>query len=355
MSKCIYYATTVDVSDFSAQSLQIRSMSHAFNKISRLDFKLYAFSSFETEYKASFPTRLLKTKKSKLIRSVYIFLCILFDKGTDYSIFTRDLYLALLFVLVGKNVIWEAHQETTGGAKRILKILNYFSSFKVLTISEALKCSNEITINKDKIYTYHDGVSLSEQYINNQKPVSFSNKNTAVYTGALHKGGDIESLEPLFDKFFDWDFLFIGGNDFDIKRYQRIFAKYKNVMFVGRLPHNEILRYQKSASVLLYPLTTTNKLWRYTSPLKLFEYMSSGRPIVGSNIGSVCEIIDERNAFVFKGDKGVVDAFERYLCSSKSAILDKISINIDLIENKYNWDKRVEFIVTDVLKLSAEC
>lgn len=347
MNKCVYYVTTVNVGDLSAQSLQIKSMSRAFNSVFNSKFKLYAFTSCGDDNCDDIPSKLLNAKGSKLFRTIHLFFNVIIDRGSNYSVFTRDLYLALLFVLIGKTVVWEAHQQTTKGAKRVLRFLNLFNKFKVLTISDALKFSGEIKINDDKIFSYHDGVS-SDVFEDNDV-ISFSNKKTALYTGALHKGDDIESLEPLFGRFNDWDFLFVGGSEADIVHYKHLFSQYSNTSFLGRLPHNEINKYQKSAAVLLYPLTFSNKLWRYTSPLKLFEYMNSGKPIIGSNIGSVSEIINENNAFVFEGDKGVVEAFERFLNSSESVINDKLEINLSLVKNKYNWEKRAEFILNKIL------
>jgi glycosyltransferase involved in cell wall biosynthesis len=347
MNKRIYYVTTVNVSDLSAQSLQIKSMGRAFYNILNLNFKLYAFGSSVKDSTISFPCKILTERKSKLIRTIYVFLSVIRSKNFGYSIFTRDLYLALLFVLIGKKVVWEAHQETSLIAKKILRFLNVFSSFKVLTISDALKHSDQIPIDKHKISSYHDGVSLNDPFIEGDI-ITFSNQNTALYTGALHKGLDIESLEPLFAVYKDWDFLFVGGKNLDIKHYESMFKNYENVTFLGRLPHSEIIKYQKSASVLLYPLTVSNTLWRYTSPLKLFEYMSSGKPIVGSNIGSVAEIINDGNAFVFQGENGVVEAFQRYLLAPDELILEHKTVNGTLIKNKFNWDKRVEFIVFEM-------
>jgi glycosyltransferase involved in cell wall biosynthesis len=54
--------------------------------------------------------------------------------------------------------------------------------------------------------------------------------------------------------------------------------------------------WQKAADALVLPNTAKEDISKYyTSPMKLFEYMASRRPIVATNIPSITEIINEEN------------------------------------------------------------
>ncbi|WP_286889486.1 glycosyltransferase [Pseudoalteromonas sp. ESRF-bin5] len=285
----------------------------------------------------------LNTEGSKLYRTLKICFSVFKGNSKRYDVFTRDLLIAFVFSLLRKNVIWEAHQGTSKTARIMLKLLSLFKNFKVLTISEALKLADEIPIPKKRIYSYHDGCELSINRVETQ--VLTFDKKTALYTGALHKGEDVDSLSPLFNSFPDWDFIFIGGKEAEVKIYSNRYSSFKNVKFLGRMPHSDVLNYQFSADVLLFPLTKTNKLWKYTSPLKLFEYMKAGKPIVGSNIGSVSEILDQSNGFVFNERLDLVNAFNSYCKASDEDIKHMIEKNKSLIENRYNWASRAKFII----------
>ena len=53
----------------------------------------------------------------------------------------------------------------------------------------------------------------------------------------------------------------------------------------------------KSADVLVLPNKKGEKISeRYTSPLKLFEYMASGRPMIVSDLSSLREIVSAETA-----------------------------------------------------------
>lgn len=341
----LLYITTVNVADNSAQSLQIVSMCSAFSKFKN-NFKLYCFGVNKLEVQTQYDITSLDTGGNKLFRTLRICFFVLKENSKKYDVFTRDLLVALIFSLLRKNVIWEAHQGTSKAAKIILKLLSLFKNFKVLTISEALKQADEIPISKKRIYSYHDGCELNYHQVKIQELIF--DKKTALYTGALHKGEDVDSLSPLFNSFPDWDFIFIGGKEAEVEIYSNRYSSFKNVKFLGRMPHSDVLNYQFSADVLLFPLTKTNKLWKYTSPLKLFEYMKAGKPIVGSNIGSVFEILDQSNGFVFNEKLDLIDAFNSYCRASDEDIKHMIEKNKSLIENRYNWASRAKFIIEKI-------
>ncbi len=346
--KKLVYISTVDMSRPSAQPLQIRQMSSAFFRVYGDAFEARVYDSSYQRGAYDYPHVVFKQKSRKLFRSVWAIRQMLFHLHPSTEVFTRDLFLAKVATVFGRKVIWECHQELSFSKRLWVKLFACFPKFRILTISNALADTMPFAEKKGRVFVYHDCADLSRY--ERAGTDLFGDHKVAVYTGALHKGKDVDSLAPLFDAFPDWRFLFVGGGGEKLQSYRDRYQSFTNVEFIGRQAPAEIPVYQKSASILLYPLTNTNPFWRYTSPLKLFEYMAAGKPIVASNIGSVAEIFSEKNGFVFGGNTTVVDAFRQCMQASPEELDQLKRRNAELISTTYNWDARAQYIKSAICK-----
>ena len=66
----------------------------------------------------------------------------------------------------------------------------------------------------------------------------------------------------------------------------------KRITFTGYIPHNEVLELINSASVCLYPFPSLSEL-EHVSPIKVFEYMAFGKPVIATNLSGVRIIIED--------------------------------------------------------------
>jgi glycosyltransferase involved in cell wall biosynthesis len=82
-----------------------------------------------------------------------------------------------------------------------------------------------------------------------------------------------------------------------------------NVTFVGFIPNGSLPLYQAAADVLLMPYSNsimgssgTADSAGVASPMKMFEYMATGRAIVSAYLPVIREVLNENNAVFCKPD-----------------------------------------------------
>ena len=141
---------------------------------------------------------------------------------------------------------------------------------------------------------------------------------------------------------------FVGGPQKRIEEYQEFSKKLeilKKIKFLGQIRYNLIPQVLKSFDVLVLPYPWTNHYAFYMSPLKLFEYMTSKNPIVASDLPSIREILNERNAILVEPDnpqalaEGIKKAIEN------QAMAQEIASRAFQDVQEYTWEKRAKKIL----------
>ena len=118
------------------------------------------------------------------------------------------------------------------------------------------------------------------------------------------------------------------------------------VRFIDRVPNAEVPYWIRACDVVTIPWAWTEFSAHYTSPLKLFEYMAAGVPIVASRLPSLGEILKhgENGWLVEPGDPvELATGIEDILSNDKrSAGLAK-QAGIDV--QSYSWSNRAARIL----------
>jgi len=120
-----------------------------------------------------------------------------------------------------------------------------------------------------------------------------------------------------------------------------------NVCLLGFVPPSQISQYLAVADVLVLPSTTSLSYAAYTSPLKLFEYMSSEKPIVASDLPVLQEILShERNALIYPADdsKALADALARV--NRDRSLAERIASQALRDVGEHSWAKRAGRILS---------
>lgn len=134
----------------------------------------------------------------------------------------------------------------------------------------------------------------------------------------------------------DVQFLLVGdGREHEHVQRQCAERGLDNVELPGLVESEEVPEYIRRMDVCLNTFERV-PLAHSAVPLKLFEYLSQGRPVISTRINEV-QRIDEDFLYYADTQPELVSAIETIL-SDYDAAIDRTSRAIDLIETEYNWD-----------------
>lgn len=277
--------------------------------------------------------------------------CFIYSLFDNKSVYYSNEILPLFAISYFRKTFYEMHDypESKKGifgimVRRISKILihNRWKMYKAI---------GEFALDKNKIISIPNAVNLEQFDIKlskrdaRQKLGLSDQTNIVVYTGHFYswKGADLLALTA--ENFGNVEFYFVGGSINDVEDFKQKY-KSKNLHFVGFKPHSEIPLWQKSADCLVLPNTAKEDISKYyTSPMKLFEYMASGVPIVASKIPSIEEIVSSNEVVFFEPDdkQSLIDKINQVLQNPNES--NKLTVNARNKVEDYTWDKRAKKII----------
>ncbi len=169
------------------------------------------------------------------------------------------------------------------------------------------------------------------------------------YAGHLYpwKGPDV--LIAAIERLPGVRALVVGGlaGEADLERVRALADRVApgRVTFAGQVDPPRVAGLLRQADVLVVPNTPGRVSAAYTSPLKLFEYMASGRPIVASDLPALREVLrpDENAVLVEAGDAGsLAGGLARVL--GDAALASRLAAQAREDVREWTWARRAERI-----------
>lgn len=242
-------------------------------------------------------------------------------------------------------------------------VFSKVSGFIVTNAIKMKKLKEEFKIDPVSMLHQPNGVDLKLFEINLSKiearvfldlPLD---KKVILYAGHLF---DWKGVDTLFDAnqflYPDEVIYFVGGTDKDINKFKikSEKLKVKNVIIAGRKPHVEIPIWFRAADVLVLPNTAKFEASKYeTSPVKLFEYMASGTPIVASDLPSIRNIVDETMVFFFKPDSPDSLSLAVHSVLGDFSVSKKAFQALEKVK-QYSWDIRTQNIISFIYERASK-
>jgi glycosyltransferase involved in cell wall biosynthesis len=134
-----------------------------------------------------------------------------------------------------------------------------------------------------------------------------------------------------------------GEPDLDRVRELAERAAPGRVTFAGQVEPPRVPALLRQADVLVLPNTPGRVSAAYTSPLKLFEYMASGRPIVASDLPALREILrPEENAVLVEAGNANALAAGVARVLEDAALAARLAAQARDDVREWTWDRRAE-------------
>jgi glycosyltransferase involved in cell wall biosynthesis len=290
---------------------------------------------------------------------------------TDALVYTRDLGLAsflLQFPRVRRpRVIYESHGIAPIVAAEMPGLLGsglapspsklarldtrerrvWHHAAAYVTITKAL--ADELSTrygSRTGVHVVPDGARVSSTPdLAVQHPVS---SGLVGYAGHLYPWKGVDVLIHAIARSPHLRGLIVGGHpkEPDLARVHALAVSLHvadRIEFTGLLPPAGVMAQLLRASVLVLPNTASAISERYTSPLKLFEYLSAGRPIVASDLPAFREVLTHGDTalLVPPGDaSALAAALERV--TADASLASGLATRAHGLAANFTWSARAE-------------
>jgi glycosyltransferase involved in cell wall biosynthesis len=273
-------------------------------------------------------------------------------------VFARNLRGCLLPALRGVPTVLEAHTLSSldGPQDRwVMRRLLRARGFRgVVAISAALATDLDgaFRIGTGRLLVAHDAVQLAGS---RERPVSHSARPHVVYTGSLFPGKGADLLIDVAAHCPWARFSIAGGPPERVALLKRRMEStgLTNVSLLGEIRPVDARALQAEADVLVAPFArrvesdSGHDIARWTSPMKLFEYMASGRPMIVSDLPVLREVLrpDVDALMVAPGDiNALIAALER-LRDDRALGARLAASALERARTEFTWDIRARRIL----------
>ncbi len=329
-----------------------------YHKIKKV-FELKKIWSFDPTWLMKLPQGIyIKFQLLFFIKSLILYLFFLKNRS-QYIFYTRDEYLLPILQLFSKRVVWEGHSLP----RRKNRYISIFKKcYRISVLTNNLKSMLvDLGISQKKILVSPDAVELEIFGISMDKDKARKEMNLPEdkiilgYTGTyktknMDKGirDTLKAMQVLKKEYPSLFLVCIGGSPEDIEYYNNMAKDLDlsdQVMLLGKVDQKILAIYNQAFDISMMPFPKTRHFAYFMSPLKLFEYMAAGRPIIATDLPSERDVLNEGNAVIVKPDdpqdlsQGIKKLIDQPEFGQKIASQSLIDVK------QYTWHKRVEKII----------
>ena len=224
---------------------------------------------------------------------------------------------------------------------------------RVITINEKLRdYAIKMGANPDKIHVVKagidlkrydqniDGVGIRERYgIKEEDAVLF-------FMGWLYHFSGLKEvaieLAKIKDETPNVKLLIVGDGDAfdDLQRIKDEYNLDSQLILTGKHPYEKIPELISAADICLLPASPNEKIMQDIVPIKMYEYMAMGKPVITTKLPGVITEFGEGHGVIYV-DKPE-DALKKAIELIENGYIEGEGMKARKFVEKYNWDDIVD-------------
>ena len=244
---------------------------------------------------------------------------------------------------------WRPLAETLPGALTIYDCMDYHAGFssnspKIIQEEEHLLKSADLVITTSARLSKLIGQTAENLLIRNAAEIERfdkvpeylaypSERPVVGYLGAIADWFDMSLVISAAHRFSGWDFVLVGDTAFcDVAEAKKL----RNIKLIGEVPYTDVASWIHSFDVSFIPFKLT-ELTLCTSPVKVYEYLAAGKPVVATALPEL-QLMEDQVQIAENAEQ-----FMRLLGNSMAESGDrKRAAQRTEWARQHNWRARVE-------------
>jgi len=145
-------------------------------------------------------------------------------------------------------------------------------------------------------------------------------------------------LAKVKDDYPNLKLLIVGEGDLysELRRIKKDYGL-QQLVLAGWQPYERIPKFIAASDVCLLP-AYNNEVMRYIVPIKMYEYMACGKPVIATRLPGIIKEFGEGNGVVYVDEPADVVKKAVELCDDDGSIDEYGTKSRDFVE-RYSWDK----------------
>jgi len=256
-------------------------------------------------------------------------------------------------------VVWETHTGAYNSAVRYLAR----KQVPIVAITQGLKDFYlERDVQSDSVLVAHDGVDLKRfgatySDVSIRTKLGITNDTVVVgYIGKYKTVGHSKGIDELVLAFSEalqttknLHLLIVGPEEHEVTLVEALARSVgleeKQYSIVTHVQSKEVPRYMQACDILVMNYPAVAHFSKFMSPLKLFEYLASGKAIIASDLPSIREVVSEKEVSLVKpsNHKELVESI--IMLSGNAELREALGRAAKNLSMRYSWDARAKHIL----------